>query len=362
MAGTTVDERLDPTPDPGGGGDGHVPRRLEPAGQVLVAMLVCLLLWALVSAPSLKANAEASPFGARRTAALAVLTPLSAISHALGLARLDARAETALGRPDPLAPPPTVPPVTPLKRRAHATPLPPLRTPTRSQPLHVLVLGDSTALDLGYGLERAATPAGRYRVTLDGRISTGLARLDYFNWLAQAQKDVARYRPDIVVVLLGLNDLQDFRAQSHYLVRYTRPWIRAYAQRVNAMLAEVVATGRRVLWVGEPIVSNRNIAYGLRVVNKIYRNVTHGVLGVSYVDSWHLFVNSQGRYAAYLRNASGDLQQVREADGEHLTPAGQDRMGQYVLGIIRSLSSPAASTPSPPVSPTPHASRSGPPT
>src|SRR5437867_2581234 len=150
-------------------------RRPEAAGRVLVVILLCLALWAVAAAPSLKASAEASPYGARRTAALAVLTPLAELSRLVGLAKLNSMAETALGRPDPLAPPPTIPPLKPLKRHTHPVVLPPLRRPTRSDPLRVLVIGDSTALDLGYGLQRAAAPTGRYKVFLDGRISTGLA-------------------------------------------------------------------------------------------------------------------------------------------------------------------------------------------
>lgn len=322
-------------------------RRPEAAGRVLVVMLVCLALWAVAAAPSLKASAEASPFGARRTAALAVLTPLSDLSRLVGLGKLNSLAETALGRPDPLAPPPTIPPFKPIKRRAHPTALPPLRRPTRADPLRVLVIGDSTALDLGYGLQRAAAPTGRYKVILDGRISTGLARLDYFNWLAQAQRDMVRYQPDVVVVLLGLNDLQDFRVGGRYVVRYTRPWLRAYATRVDAMLAEANPPERRVVWVGEPIVSNKNVAYGLRIVNRVYRKQTTGISGVTYLDGWHLFVDSKGRYTAYLRDSSGNLQQVREADGEHLSPAGQDRIGQYVFAYLKTLSKPPSASASP---------------
>jgi uncharacterized protein len=336
--------------DPAAAGPADARRRPEAAGRVLVVILVCLALWAVAAAPSLKASAEASPYGARRTAALVLLTPLADLSRLVGLAKLNSLAETALGRPDPMAPPPTIPPLKPIKRHVHPTALPPLRKPTRADPLRVLVIGDSTALDLGYGLQRAASPTGRYKVILDGRISTGLARLDYFNWLAQAQRDMIRYHPDVVVVLLGLNDLQDFRTGGRYMVRFTRPWLHAYATRVDALLAELSPPERRVVWVGEPIVSNKDIAYGLRIVNRVYRNQTGGISGVSYLDSWHLFVDAKRRYTAYLRDSSGNLEQVREADGEHLTPAGQDRIGQYVFAYVKTLSRPPSASATPPPS------------
>jgi len=45
-----------------------------PAGRIFVAMLVCLLFWGFLFAPTMKRAAEASPDGARRSAALAFLS------------------------------------------------------------------------------------------------------------------------------------------------------------------------------------------------------------------------------------------------------------------------------------------------
>ncbi|HYY07076.1 MAG TPA: hypothetical protein VFA25_00585, partial [Actinomycetota bacterium] len=79
---------------------GHSPygRRLMPAGRVLIVVLVALLTWTCMYAPTLKRAAEASPLGVRRSVSLAVLTPIAAVS---GWLRLDSIAETierAVGR------------------------------------------------------------------------------------------------------------------------------------------------------------------------------------------------------------------------------------------------------------------------
>src|SRR5712692_3916469 len=75
-----------------------------PAGRVFVVMLVCVMMWAFLFAPTLKRAAEASPDGARRTAAIAVLTPFAVISNVLQLTKLTDAVERALGR-DPNAAP-----------------------------------------------------------------------------------------------------------------------------------------------------------------------------------------------------------------------------------------------------------------
>ena len=69
-----------------------------PAGKVFVVMLVCLLLWGFLFAPTMKRAAEASPDGARRSAALAILTPFVAINDALQITKLTDAVEQALGR------------------------------------------------------------------------------------------------------------------------------------------------------------------------------------------------------------------------------------------------------------------------
>src|SRR5262249_34643347 len=73
-------------------------RRPEPAGKALIAIAVGFLVWLLLAAPALKRSAEASPFGARRTASIIVLTPFDALSRAIGLSKIDSAAESALGR------------------------------------------------------------------------------------------------------------------------------------------------------------------------------------------------------------------------------------------------------------------------
>src|SRR4029453_6642614 len=78
------------------------PERPEPrhasARDVFVTIVVCLSLWALLAAPILQRSAEAGPVGARRSAALALLRPLVAISDGLFLTRATGSIERALGR------------------------------------------------------------------------------------------------------------------------------------------------------------------------------------------------------------------------------------------------------------------------
>src|SRR5262245_43360053 len=93
-------------------------RRLMPAGRVLVVLLVTLLVWTLLYAPTMKRAADASPLGIRRTVSLAVLTPFAAVSEWTGVGELAGAIEDAMGKDvgaqgDAFVPPPEDIPLAP---------------------------------------------------------------------------------------------------------------------------------------------------------------------------------------------------------------------------------------------------------
>ena len=73
------------------------------------------------------------------------------------------------------------------------------------------------------------------KVVRQGRESTGLARPDYFDWTAQLRVDVQRFRPDIIVAMLGGNDFQDLVVPGRPSVRrfWVDQWNALYRQRVS---------------------------------------------------------------------------------------------------------------------------------
>ena len=327
-----------------------------PAGKVLGAMLVAFFVWLLLASPSLKRSAEASPFGARRTAAIIVLTPFDAISHVLQLSRVDAAAQSALGRttggnatgsdgppgsapkgvdasPTPTTPPPTVKP-------GHTgpppSPLPTIAKPTKAHPLTVLAIGDSIGIDLGLGLQRIMGDTGYYKVIVDGKISTGLSRPDYFNWPAQLELDLQRYHPDVVVALFGLNDPQGMRNASGNLVTFSKPWFDEYSRRVDKILELGTSGGRRMMWAGGPIVSNAHLRHDMNALNGVYRKQVRLYPNAFYFNTWK-YTSSNGTYTAYLTDPKGNHFLARTGDGDHFTNQGEDYLARIAYAQIRSV-------------------------
>jgi hypothetical protein len=338
---------------------------MQPAGKALVMMVVGLMVWLVLAAPALKRTAQASPFGARRTASIIVLTPFDLLSRALRMSKIDAAVESALGRdvggnarssgsggaigapPSGVdASPPTLPPSPSPKPSASVAPQPgdvtpppvvyppSVRRPTLKHPLTVLAIGDSIGIDLGYGLQRVMGNTGYYNVIVDGKISTGLARPDYFNWPAQLSYDIQRYRPDIVVALFGLNDPQAMRSGSAYLPTFTKAWFNEYSRRVDRILELGTGGGRHMVWAGAPIVSDTRLRHDMNELNGVYRKQTRYYPNAYFFDSWR-HTASNGVFTAFLTDPDGSRFLARTGDGDHFTNEGEDHLARIFFREFR---------------------------
>ncbi len=317
------------------------PRATMPAGKVLIVMLVCLLSWGLIYAPSLKRSSEAQPLGTRRTVSLWLLNPLASISNALQLTKVTDGVASALGKdpnaapggafapdPDPLpagigtgSPKPSKPP-----KKTNT-----IRTPTPANKLRVAVVGDSLAAGLGVLLERVLRPT-LTRVTKQGRISTGLARQDYFDWPAALQQIMDSYDPDLVVVMMGVNDNQGLQSPDGKLETPigNYRWPIGYEQRVKDFAQIAVDGGAHVVWVGMPIVSDRDRWPLFQRQNEIFQRVASRTPNMTYVDVWDRFAQPDGGYGAYYRDGN-NVELIRESDGIHFNGTGYELVARAAV-------------------------------
>ena len=308
-----------------------------PAGRALVVILVCLLTWMFLYAPTMKRAAEASPPGLRRTLSIAGLTPLTAISNVLQITRATDAVRGALGKDAGTAPGGTLTlPTVPSGVADSPTPgaTGPIRTPTPGNRLRVVVVGDSLASGLGTYAERVFNPT-LVRVADQGRISTGLARPDYFDWPASMQQLVDDYRPDLVIVMLGENDAQALvDAQGHVQTAVgTRAWPAGYAARVQEFARIATSGGARLVWVGLPIVRDTGRRALLARQNGIFQEMTNVVPNTAYLDTWNRFATRSGGYTTYYREPNGHLDVIREPDGVHFNSLGYQLVAQATADL-----------------------------
>ena len=314
-------------------------RRRLSAGAVLLAMLLGFFLAGLLDVANIKKDVEARPYGALRSVQLALLAPMSALSGAVRADRLGAAVAGALGR--------GAQPHHTLAEVKTAKPLWP-RAITKDKPLRLYVAGDSVDQVFGSSLVNLGEATGLVKGRNDYKVSSGLSRPDFFDWPQRLVDEIVDFKPDAAAVLFGANDGQDVMYQGKVLKVGTKAWQAVYAQRVSQAMDLLTKGGRRVYWVGNPIMRDYGYRQRVAMMNHIYEAEAQKHPGVTFVSTWQLMADAKGSYSDYLKDANGDSVLMRAPDGIHLTRAGGDRMAALVLGIIeKDWGMNGASSPSP---------------
>jgi hypothetical protein len=325
--------------------------------------LVGLLLWLLLAAPSLKRAAEASPDGVRRSVSLALLTPIATTSDRLGVTRVTESMQRALGRdpdappggelfaeeaeavpkdfgvdPSVLASPDPLPSIDP-ERVNQADddldydPAYALREPASNNKLRIVVVGDSLAMGLSTALGRVFDPS-LVQFVDQARLSTGLARSDYFNWIKGMQQIIDRFRPDVVVVLIGVNDDQSIILPEGGIVpEGSEDWTDVYENRVDNFLAAATDKGGRVVWVGLPPLADERHNSLARGLNESFDAGGEDYPAAYFFDTYERF-SRNGEFAPFGRDANSNVAQLRGGDGVHFTTTGYDTLAREVASVM----------------------------
>jgi len=326
-------------------GDAVGSRRQMPAGYVLLALVIGLLLAGLLNAEGLARAAKEQPVGARRTVLVAFTKPLTALSSALRLHKAGDLIDRALGRERAVEdvdvhrrPTPGATPSGAAQSSTSPSPnaSPANKEPTAEDPLVLWVGGDSMAMVFGESLEALAEKTDVIDATLDSHVNTGLSRPDYFDWPKRLRAEMDGLRPDVAVAVFGANDWQNVEYEGQVLRRGSPEWLELYRRRTSAAMDILVGSAHRpVWWVGMPVARNAEQSAVYRALNKIYVAEAKKRPDVHYVDTYTMFCDASGRYADYLIGLSGQRELMRQGDGIHWSRAGGDLAASAVLDQIK---------------------------
>jgi uncharacterized protein len=316
----------------------------------------------LVNADALVAKAEQRPLGPGRDRALAVWRPVQDVSHVLQLYRIRQAADWATGDDHAHRGGSAVPTTRPASgttattapasggTAAPATPPPApagLRTPTAAKPLRLWVGGDSLAQVFGQSLVTASARTGQIKPRLHYEISSGLSRPDFYDWPGALADDVKAQRPDVVVVMLGANDAQGLVLPGGGVAQdVTDPrWPAEYRRRVGAVMDQLKADGRLVVWVGMPPMRGATFDSRMKIVDQAFAAEAASRPWVTYVDPAPVVGGPGGRFADLVPDGGGTPVEVRQGDGIHLTRAGGDRLAAKVLAVVEAKAHMAHTAP-----------------
>jgi hypothetical protein len=246
----------------------------------------------------------------------------------------------------------------------------------------ILVVGDSMADWLAYGLEDAVTDMPGVGVVRKHRTNSGLVRYEPrgdMDWARAAREILAAEKPGAIVMMIGLNDRQSIRIQAP--ARGTTPaqnpappppnqdqpdaagenaelqiiapeppktpgtyefhsekWAELYSKRIDDTIAALKSKGVPVIWVGLPAMRGPKAMADSAYLNDLYRARAEKA-GIVYVDVWDGFVDETGKFAPQGPDVEGQIRKLRAGDGVHFTKPGARKLAHYVEREIRRVMS-----------------------
>jgi hypothetical protein len=253
----------------------------------------------------------------------------------------------------------------------------------------VLVLGDSMADWLAYGLEDALGETPEFGVVRKHRTYSGLVRYEPRSdaeWAQVARETIAAEKPQFIVMMLGINDRQSIRERvvtppargaaargnaptgetaqpqgqdaekprdtespDQSSIAASEPtrsrvagthefrsekWVELYSKRIDDTIAALKSRGVPVFWVGLPALRGQRSTGEMVYLNELYRTRAEKA-GVVFIDVWDGFVDEGGRFALQGPDLEGQIRRLRTSDGVHFTKAGARKLAHYVEREIK---------------------------
>jgi hypothetical protein len=346
MATTTAPPTPPPPAEPVAEAADGPPRRPLAAGHVVVIVFVALVLATLLNAEALRTSAQLRGPGWEREVSLALTRPLAWFSGVTLLDRPRSALADAVGRDDE-----GLESGEAFASDATVTPPPPAAEPPRDRPVftpqrraRLWIAGDSLVVTPGESIVRAAEDTGAIRsvAPVDGRIATGLARPDVFDWYRHIRRELERRRPDVVVLGFGGNDDHDLVSGVPQGVSTgsfgSAAWAAEYRRRVEAVMDLVTRRARLLVWIGLPLTGDDEQTRRFETINGVVHEAARERPGrVEYVDTYTMFAGPDGGYSKYLTDDRGALVRVRGDDDVHFERPGGNLIAKAVLARLRAV-------------------------
>lgn len=237
----------------------------------------------------------------------------------------------------------------------------------------VVVMGDSMADWLAYGLEDAFSDTPEIGVVRKNKPYSGLIRYESrsdLEWSSVARDIMTTEKPAVAVMLLGLSDRVPIRERpgakpapaaepalqpdqpdaenpEPQIIAPEKPrgrasnndfrseqWAALYTRRITETIAAMKSRGVPVIWVGLPIIRGPKATSDAAYLNDFYRAQAEKA-GIIYVDVWDAFVDENGKFASFGPDVNGQTRRLRSGDGVYFTKYGARKLAHYVEREIR---------------------------
>jgi hypothetical protein len=194
----------------------------------------------------------------------------------------------------------------------------------------ILVIGDSHAEGMLLGLVEAFGTDPRLQLTRKHRAIASLLKADLDEELKALDADLARERPLIAIVMLGIYDRIPFRPPAGRRSNIgSDDWKAEYGRRVDLVMKLLKRRNIAVYWAGLPPLRRPDANEDAKMMNEIFRERAY-LNGQKFIDIYTGFADEEGDYTPTGPDLTGDMRTMRASDGIHFTPAGNRKLANFI--------------------------------
>lgn len=198
----------------------------------------------------------------------------------------------------------------------------------------VLVIGASSIqFAIGVELERRLPMYEGVEVKRFGKLATGLARPDFFDWPKKLESLARRFKPDLVIANFGGNGAQDIPTSEYDKIKFaTAEWDRLYTERVTEMITTARKHGADMVFIGMPNMREPKFAKKMRHINRVQRKAAEEA-GALWISTWEMASTRKGSYRKSIEYG-GKRGLMRTTDGVHYRKLGAQFVVDNVLQTV----------------------------
>lgn len=221
--------------------------------------------------------------------------------------------------------------------------------PTQSNRAKVFIVGDSDAGTFGPYLEKLLEGTQIVDSELDYKVSSGLARPDFYDWPTELRTKLPEADPDIVIVTFGGNDAQGLSVLDDDSTEGDPPnfiigdpvaneaeWTEEYQRRAGDVMDLLLEDDRTVIWVGIPNDDNPEVTARMAIQDRAAKAAAAERPEVIFIDTWTRFSGRDGGWAEFVIDPrDGEGKDVRAGDGFHLNTTGAEILALDIAEAVR---------------------------
>lgn len=205
------------------------------------------------------------------------------------------------------------------------------------KPKSVVVIGDSLSIPVSKQLEKYFKIDRKIAFKRLGKVSSGLARPDSFDWHWNLKQLSAFHKPDTVFVMLGTNDTKRMKTIDDQVLTFGGyEWDDEYSHRLQRLVDTVrkYNPASNVYFIGAPIVGHKVLNKQIRHINTVIKGVCTINPGVYYVDTYDTLSDENGRYIKSMRSSTGEAITLRADDGVHITKHAAALLAERCIAVL----------------------------